>query len=99
MDGDIAVGWIYLNAVAPPPGLFRRYQGRARADKGVEHNALAMRAIPDGISHHRHRFYRGMQTQISAVAAKAVYPSVVPDIGAVPAVFTQLDIVNVRRRA
>jgi hypothetical protein len=31
-NGDIAVGRIYLNAVALPPGLFCRDQSRARAD-------------------------------------------------------------------
>src|SRR3984893_15170043 len=96
---DIAVGRIYLNAVATAPGLFRRDQSRAGADKCVEHNALAMRAIPEGISHHRHGFYGRMERQISAVAAKAVHARIVPDISAVSAVFTQLDIVNVRRGA
>src|SRR5258708_30859720 len=86
-NGDIAVGRIYLNAVAPAPGLFRRDQSRARADKGVEHNALAMRAIPEGIRHHRHGFYGGMQGQISTAAAKAVHARIGPDISAVSPVF------------
>src|SRR5258708_27204453 len=98
-NGDIAVGRIYLNAVAPASGLFSRDQSRAGADKGVEHNALAMRAIPEGISHHCHGFYGRMQGQISALAAKAVHARIVPDISSVSPVFTQLDIVNVRRRA
>src|SRR3984893_12878667 len=98
-NGDIAVGRIYLNPVAFPPGLFRRDQSRARADKSIEHNALAMRAIPEGISHHRHGFYGGMQGQISAVAAKAVHARIVPDISAVAPVFAQFDIVDMRRGA
>src|SRR5260370_6607454 len=95
-NGDIAVGRIYLNAVAPAPGLFRRDQSRARADKCVEHNALAMRAIPEGISHHRHGFYGRMQGQISAVFAEAVHARIVPDISSVSPVFAQLDVVDMR---
>ncbi len=82
-----------------PPGLFRRDQSRARADKGIKHNALAMGAIPEGISHHRHGFYGGMQDQISAVFTEAVHARIVPDVSAVAPVFTQFNIINVRRAA
>src|SRR5260370_2273817 len=98
-NGDIAVGRIYLNAVALPPGLFRSDQSRARADKCVEHNALAMRAIPEGISHHRHGLYGRMERQITAVFAQAVHARIVPHISAVSPVFAQFDVVNVGRRA
>src|ERR1700681_1334566 len=69
---DIAVLWIDLNAVAAPPGLFSRDQRCAGSDKRIEHNALAVRTVADGIGDHRHGFYRRMKVQIGAVAAKAV---------------------------
>src|ERR1700682_4455851 len=85
---NIAVGRIDLNAVAPAPGLFSRDQSCPRADESIEHNALAMRAVPDRIRHHRHRFYGGMQAQVRAVAAKTIDARIVPDVGTVAPVFT-----------
>jgi hypothetical protein len=58
----------------------RRHQSCAGADERIEHDALAMRTVPDRICHHGNRFYRRMQAKVGSLAAKAVHAGVAPDV-------------------
>jgi len=96
---DIAVGRIYLDAIAPASGLLSCNQCRAGADEGVQDDALPVRTIPNGVRDHCHGLDRRMQAQIIPVAAKAVNASIAPGVRAISAVLAELHIVDVGRGA
>src|SRR5947209_9579411 len=97
-DDRVDITGIELKSVAAPAGALGGDHRRAAAEKGIEHNVAAGRAVEDRIGDHRHRFYGRMQRrQIALLAAvgKGVCPGVMPNITAVAAKLAELDIVAV----
>jgi hypothetical protein len=69
--------------------------------KRVQHDVAPRRAVQDGVRHQRHRLHRRVQAEQVALlggAPEGVHPGVAPQVGAVPAVLAQLDVVAVRAR-
>src|SRR5437588_11983627 len=97
-DDRVDIAGIELKSVAAPAGALGGDHRRAAAEKAVEHDVAAGRAVEDRIGDHRHRFYCRMQRRqiaLLAAAGKGVGPGVVPDIGAVAAELAELDVVAV----
>src|SRR6266478_9879563 len=98
-DDRVGINGVELHTVAAPAGAFGGDQRRAAAEKGVEHDVAAGRAIEDRVGDHRHGLDGGVERQqiaLLAAAGKGVGPGVMPDIAAVAAELAELDIVAVR---
>ena len=54
-NNDIGVVRIDFNAVAPPPSLFGRDQGRTSPGENVENDSPALGAIQNRVGNQRHR--------------------------------------------
>src|SRR5215470_2611855 len=99
-DGRIDIGGVEFDTAAAPAGALGRDQRRAAAEKGVEHNLAAGRAVEDRIGDHRHRLDGRMQRQeitLLAAAGERVGSGIIPNIAAVAPKLAELDIVAVRR--
>src|SRR2546423_1920186 len=88
---------VELQPTAAPAGTLGGDHRRAAAEKAVEHDVAARRAVEDRIGDHRHRLYRRVQRRQIAFAAsgKGIGPGVSPNIGAVAPEAAELDIVAV----
>src|SRR5262249_45129895 len=99
VDGRIDITRIELEPAAAPAGALGRDHRRAAAEKGVEHNLAAGRAVEDRVGDHRHRLDGRMQRQeiaLLAASGERVGPGIVPDVAAVAPKLAELDIVAVR---
>src|SRR5205085_9317745 len=97
-DYRIDISGIEFQPIAAPAGALGGDYRRAAAEKGVEHDVAAGRAVEDRVGHHRHRLHGRVQRQkiaLAAVSGKRVDPRVMPHIGAVAAELAELDIVAV----
>ena len=95
-DNRVDVDRIELQPVAAPAGAVGSDHGGAAAEKGVEHDLTAGRAVEHRIRDHCHRLYgRVQRQQITFLAAtgEGIDPGVVPDIAAIAAKPAELDIV------
>src|SRR6516164_2981583 len=70
-NGGIDIAGIELQRAAAPARALRGNHRRAAAEKGVEHDLAARRAIEDRIGDHRHRFHGRVQRQEIALATAA----------------------------
>src|SRR5580704_6045128 len=98
-DRGVDIGGIQFKPATDPAGARRGDQGRAAAEKGVEHDLAAAGTVPHRIGHQRDRFDRRMQCEKVAFgpgAAERVDPGVAPHIAAVATVAAELDMVLVR---
>ena len=70
---------------------------RAATKKWIEYDVAPRGAVENSIGHKRNRLYRRVELQepLAAFASKCVRARVGPDIGPVPTVFPELDIVAV----
>jgi len=101
-NGGIDIAWIELQRAAAPAGALGRDHRRAAAEKGVEHDLAARRAVEDRIGDHRHRLDRRVQGQeiaLATAAGKGIGAGIVPHIAAVAPKPAELDIVAVRAAA
>src|SRR3954465_5685832 len=97
-DDRVDIAGMELKSVAAPAGALGGDHRRAAAEKAIEHDVAAGRAVEDRIGDHRHRFYwwsKRRQIALLAAAGEGVGPWVVPDIGAVAAEWAELDVVAV----
>src|SRR5271168_317727 len=60
-DRDVDIKRVNLDAAANAAGALRRHQGRPAAQKGIEHNVAAARAIKQRIGDQPDRLDRRMQ--------------------------------------
>ena len=95
-DSRVDVSRIELQpAATPASALGSDYAGPA-AEKAVEHDVAAGRAVEYRVGHHRHRLHGRVQRQkiaLAAVSGKRVDPRVMPHIGSVAPELAELDIV------
>src|SRR6266478_9826225 len=92
-DDRVGINGVELHTVAAPAGAFGGDQRRAAAEKGVEHDVAASRAVEDRVADHRHRLDGRMQRkQIAFLAAarEGIGPGIAPDIAAVAAELAEL---------
>src|SRR5438045_5505963 len=97
-DGRIDISGIELQPVAPPAGALRGDQCRAAAEKGIQHDISAGRAVEDRVGYQSDRLHRrvqGQQIALVAAAGKGVDPGIVPHIASVAAKPAKLDIIAV----
>src|SRR5205814_10471712 len=97
-DDRVDIAGIELKSVAAPAGALGGDHRRAAAEKAIEHDVAAGRAVEDRVGDHRHRFHRRMQRRqitLLAAAGEGVGPGVPPDIAAVAPELAELDIVAV----
>src|SRR5947207_13595642 len=97
-DDRVDIAGIELKSVAAPAGALGGDHRRAAAEKAVEHDVAAGRTVEDRIGDHRHRLHRRMQRQqiaLLAAAGEGIGPGVAPEIAAIAAELTELDIVAV----
>jgi len=95
-DNCVDIGWVELDAVAEPTGALGRDHRRAAAEKAIEHDVAAGRAVEDRIGGHRNRFDGRVQRQqiaFLAAAGKGIGSGIMPDIAAVTAELAELNIV------
>src|SRR5438105_7326573 len=97
-DDRIDIGGVELQPVAAPAGALGGDHRRATADKAVEYDVAARRAIEDRIGDHRDRLHRRVQRReiaLSAAAGEGVGPRVAPYVAAVAPEPAKLDVVAV----
>src|SRR5438270_209425 len=101
-NGGIDIAWIELErATAPARALGGDHRGTA-AEKGVEHDVAAGRAVEDRIADQCHWLHRRVQCQeitLRAAAGEGIGAGVIPHIAAVAPKPAELDIVAVRPAA
>ncbi len=76
-----------------------RHQGRAAAEEGIEDDVAAARAVENRVGDHGNRLYRQVKRgKLSFLtrAAESGTARLGPDVGSVPAVAAELNIVAVR---
>src|SRR5689334_20672650 len=93
----IDIATVELQPIAAPAGALGGDHRRAAADKAVEHDVAARRAVEDRVGNHRHRLHRRVKRRQIAFLAwdKGVGPGVIPDIAAVAPEAAELDVVAV----
>src|SRR5215469_16581578 len=97
-DRRVDIGGVELDTATAPAGAFGRYHRRAAAEKAVEHDVAAGRAVEDRIGDQRHRLHCWMQRREIALlgaAAKGIASRVPPHIAAVAPEAAKLDVVAV----
>src|SRR5215472_864094 len=85
-DRRVEIGGVELDTAAAPAGALGRDYRRAAAEKGVEDDLAAGRAVEDCIGDHRHRLDGRVPRQkiaLGAVLGKGVGPGISPQIAAV----------------
>src|SRR5438105_10682352 len=95
-DYRIDISGIEFQPIAAPAGALRGDHRRAAAEKGIEHDVAAGRAVEDRVGDHRHRLHGRVSRQqiaLLATAREGVGPGIVPDIAAVAAELSELDVV------
>src|SRR5690348_1195197 len=98
LDRRIDIAAVELHRATAPAGALSGDQRRPAAEKGVEHDVAAGRAVKDCVGNHRDRLHRRMQRQqitLLAAAGEGVAPRVAPDVSAAAAELAELDIVAV----
>src|SRR5207302_10219161 len=60
-DRGVDIGGVQFEPATVPPRALRGDQGRAAAEKGVEHDLAAAGTVPHRIGHQRDRFDRRME--------------------------------------
>src|ERR1700736_4161798 len=99
-DRSVDVERVEFHTVADAADAFRGAKRRAAAEKGIEHDVAAGRAIHDRVGDEGHRFYRWVQRQEIALRfapTKIADAGIVPNVGSVSAILPELHIVPVRR--
>ena len=100
LDADVDEDRIELDHASAAAGPLRRNQGRPGAAEGIEDQAAAVGAVADRVCDHRHRLDRRVQGKLALRgAAQCVLADVVPDIGPVPPIPPERDVVDVRALA
>src|SRR3954447_7230643 len=87
-DDRIDIARVELRPVTSSPLARGGNQGCAAAEKAVEHDVAARRAVEDRIGYQGDRFHRRMQRQqvpLLGLAREGVDPGVSPNIAAVAA--------------
>src|SRR6266446_5990488 len=82
-DDRIDIGGVKLQPVAAPASALGRDQCRTAAEKRIEHDVAAGRAIEDRIGDHRHRLHGRVQRQeiaLLAAAGEGIGSGVVPTL-------------------
>src|ERR1700732_5238233 len=95
-DDRIDIGGIELQPVAAPASALGGHHSRAAAEKGIEHDIAAGRAVEDRIGDHRHRLHGRMQRQtvtLLAATGEGVDLRVVTDIAAGTPEVADMDII------
>ena len=96
----IDVARIELKPSGPPASQLGSDHRRAAAEEGIEDQAIALRAILDGIGDERHRLDGRMHGErFVASCAEAVDAWIGPDVGAVASVLAELEVVDMRCRS
>src|SRR6202045_2364308 len=98
-DDRIDIDRVELQPVAAPASALGGHHSRAAAEKGIEHDIAARRAVEDRVGDHRHRLHGRMQRRqitLLAAAGEGVGPGVSPDVAAVTAELAELDIIAMR---
>src|SRR5712671_4778802 len=101
-DRGIDIEWVELHPTADAADALGRQQRRAAAEKGIEDDVAADRAVENRIGDQRDWLYRRMQSgEVSFLtpSPELVRARVLPDIGPVAAMLAQFDVVAVPRPA
>src|SRR5690348_2769290 len=97
LDNTITINRIILADASAAPGLVSGNNGRPAASKQIEDDGTAGRDVLYRVNYHRHRFDRRMQCQfVKPSGFDRVDTAVLPDIGAVASVLTELKMIVVR---
>src|SRR5438477_3855739 len=97
-DDRVDIGGVELQPVTPPAGALGGDHRCAAAEKGVEYNLAAGRAVEDGVGDHRHWFHGRVQRQqiaLLAATGEGIGARVVPHIAAVAPEPTELNVIAV----
>ncbi len=95
-DGLIAVRRVKLDQPRLSLRSFASNKGGAAAAKAVEHEIATTRAVADGVGYQRHRLDSGMHGKIrKPIGREGVCPGICPHVGAVAAVLSEFDVINV----
>src|SRR5437868_15548583 len=61
--GHVEIKGVNLDTPADAAGFLGRYERRARAEKGIEHDVAAFRHVPNCVREEADRLYRGVHLQ------------------------------------
>src|SRR5262245_12029671 len=81
-DNCVDVGRIELQPIAAPACALGSDDAGAAAEKAVEHNVAASRAVEDCVGDHCHRLHGRVQRQqiaLLAATGKGIDPGIMPD--------------------
>src|SRR5689334_23260595 len=96
-NDDVDIVRIELDTAADPASLLRGDQRGAAAGEGIEHDTAAVRAVLDGVGHQCHRLNGGVHGKFFQPAwPERVDPRILPDVGAIPPLLPEAEVVDVR---
>src|ERR1700722_11218800 len=98
-DGDVDIKRVDFDAAADAAGALRRHQGRPAAQKRIEHNVAAPRAIEKRVGDEPDRLDGRMQLVEASLLARlgeGRRARGFPDIGPVGAMLAEFDVVAMR---
>jgi hypothetical protein len=99
-DDAVAIDGVELAEIAAAPSLVGCDQRRAAAAEEIENDRSSLRDVLDGVRDHRHGLHGRVERKlVHAAGAKAVHPTVLPNVGAIAPVLAELEGIDVRRRA
>jgi len=97
-DGNVHIDRVQFDSIADSADPLSCDNCRSATQERVENNVRTRCAVQNGVTHQSHRFNCGMQQRQIAFfswSGERIHPRVLPDVGAVPSILTQLNIVTV----
>src|ERR1043166_321542 len=95
-DRDIDVAWIDFHPAGRSPRPLSSDDGRAGAGEGIQDDAVVARAVLDSVGDHARGLYGRMHRQFFEPSrAKTIDAGVIPDIGPIAPVLSELEVVDV----
>ena len=96
LDADVDKGWIELDHAGAVARPFHCDQGRAGAAEGIENQTSTVGAVAHRVGDHGDRLDGRMKAELALCATgQCILAGIVPDIGPVSAMSSELDVVDV----
>src|SRR5882724_9455548 len=97
-DGNVHIDRVQFDSIADSADPLSCDNCRSATQERVQNNVRTRCAVQNGVGHQSHRFNCGMQQRQIAFfswSGERIHPRILPDVGAVPSILTQLNVVPV----